>query len=86
MKKIKIKNEDRLALVSRAQLFEVLSHTPKGWGFDSQSGHMPSCGFNPRVEHKWKVTNPCFPLTLMSLFLPLTLSFSNFLSKHIFEK
>ena len=45
-----------------AQLVEVLSHIPKGCGFDSQLGDI------------WEATNQCFSLTWMFLVLPSSLS------------
>lgn len=54
-----------LALASVVHLIEALSSTPKGGGFDSQSGHVQ------------EASNQCFsPTTMVSLSLSLFLSFS----------
>ena len=54
-----------------AQLFGALSHTPKGCGFDSWSGHKLGCRFDPRSGCIWEATCQRFsPLSLKSINAP----------------
>ena len=50
------------------------SHTPKGYGFDSQLGHIPRLLVPSPVGECWEATNRYFSLTLMFLSLPHFLS------------
>ena len=50
-----------------AQLVGVSSHTPKGCGFNSQSGHIATylgCCFDPRLGRTQEATNQCSSLSL----------------------
>ena len=59
-----------------AQLVGVLSHTPKGWGFNSGQDTYLGCGFDPQLGHVREATNQCLSLTLM-LSTPLSLKLIN---------
>ena len=58
-----------------AQLVGMPSHTLKGFGFDSQSEHIPRLQVqSPQLGRIWEATNQRFSLTLMSLSFLLSLS------------
>ena len=73
--KIALKNNTILALASVAQLVGMLSHTLKSCRFDSRSGHIPGCRFDPPVGvHKRKQPiDVSLSLSLFSLLLSLSL-------------
>ena len=63
------------ALAGVAQLVEALSHTPKGCGFDSRSGHMPRLGAQSPIGVRMRGHQSMFlSHTDMSLSLPSSLS------------
>ena len=66
-----------------AQLVGTLSRTPKGWGFDSWSGHIPKLWVQYLVMVRMGGNQLMFLSLSLCLSLPSSLSKIN---KHIFLK